>query len=161
MRFNVTINRKKEEFSKGALNSIAEAKSLYNDWMYKIENELLEEPQSIVKEYTLSEYYEKMKEFKLAASLWNKNTLETNDDRFNKVVEPFGAKKLSEITRIDYQKWGNNQYEAFDYSQATVEGYHRLFMSVLNDAVAEDYLDKNRLLKFNLKKKATNLRKRL
>lgn len=161
LRFNVTVNGKKEEFSKGGLISIAEAKSLYNDWMYKIENDLLEEPKSIVKEYTLNEYYEKMKEFKLAASLWNKNTLETNDDRFNKVVEPFGAKKLSEITRIDYQKWVNNQYAEYDYSQATLEGYHRLFMSILNDAVAEDYLDKNRLLKVNLKKQGYKPKKKI
>ncbi|MER2226157.1 MAG: tyrosine-type recombinase/integrase [Carnobacterium sp.] len=151
IRFSTLINGVKKEFSKAGLNSITEAKSFYNDWIYKIENDLLTDLRS-TKEFTLNEYYEKMKEFKLAASLWNANTLETNDYRFNKVVEPFGNKKLSEITRIDYQKWINDQYKIHDYSQETISGFHRVFMSVLNDAVAEDYLDKNRLLKVNLKK---------
>lgn len=151
LRFSALVNGKKEEFSKAGLNSISEAKSLYADWIYKIDNNLLENSQK-VKKYTLSEYYEKMKEFKLAASLWNENTLETNENRFNKIAEKFGNRTLTEITRIDYQNWINEQYEEFDYSQSTVEGFHRIFMTVLNDAVAEDQLEKNRLLNVNLNK---------
>src|SRR5699024_9056179 len=46
-------------------------------------------------------------------------------------------------------------------SQETISGYHRVFMSILNDAVAEDYLDKNRLLKVNLKKEDYKPKKKI
>lgn len=59
---------------------------------------------------------------------------------------------LEKITRQDWQNWINEQYESNTYSQGTIEGFHSILMLIINDAVEEDYLDKNRLKKVTLEK---------
>ena len=147
VRFSYFTNGIKKEFSKSGINNLAEAKSIYNDQQYKLENDQLQRGEAAL---TVAQDYAQLREFKLASGVWNKNTLSVNDDRFKKFKEDFGDLKLSELTRLDYQHWINQQYKEHNYSQSTMEGFHSHFMMILNDAVEEDYLDKNRLLKVNL-----------
>ena len=91
---------------------------------------------------TIAEYYQRLRDFKLSSKVWNANTLKVNDERFKVLGGAFGEKRITELTRTDYQKWINKQYEEKNYTQGTIEGYHSLLMLVLNDAVEEDYLDK-------------------
>lgn len=147
VRFGYFTNGIKKEFSRSGISGLAEAKSIYNDQQHKLENGQLSRPEVA---FTVAQYYAQLREFKLASGVWNKNTLSVNDDRFKKFKEHFGHLKLSELTRLDYQRWINHQYKVNGYSQSTMEGFHSHFMMILNDAVEEDYLDKNRLLKVNL-----------
>ena len=50
------------------------------------------------------------------------------------------------------------KYETNRHSQGTIEGFHSILMLIVNDAVEEDYLDKNRLKKVTLEKENNKLK---
>lgn len=156
-RYQVRISYRekgvRKEFFKGDLCTLAEARSIYADASNKIhrkESPKNDPQESKPSEMTIAEYYQRLKDFKLSSKVWNANTLKVNDERFKVLGSAFGDKRIAELTRADYQKWINKQYEEKNYTQGTIEGYHSLLMLILNDAVEEDYLDKNRLKKVNL-----------
>ena len=72
VRFSYFTNGIKKEFSKSGINNLAEAKSIYNDQQYKLENDQLQRGEAAL---TVAQYYAQLREFKLASGVWNKNTL--------------------------------------------------------------------------------------
>lgn len=149
------LNGQRAEFYKGGILTLAEAKAILADVELKFSQGIHPNnpsDDSAKGDYTFDEYYQRLREFKLASKKWNLNTLDTNNLRWDKLKGSFGHMKLSELNRIDYQKWINQQYKYHDYSQATVEGFHTMLMMIINDAVEEDFLDKNRLKKVTLTK---------
>lgn len=156
VRVTQILNGERIYFNKSGLLNLPQAKSLvaYAEEKFSLgldpnEPDKIEEDK---KELTFDEYYQKLRSFKLSSRQWNLNTLETNDGRWEKLKNKFGDMKLSKLTREGYQEWINEEYKERDYSQATMEGFDSLLMLLVNDAVEEEYLDKNRLKKVNLEK---------
>lgn len=157
IRYQVKIsymeNKKRIEFSKSNLLNIPQAKAILAEAELKISQGINPNvTEDDTDELSFNQYYNNLRDFKISSKKWNLNTLDTNNGRWDKLKEEFGEMKLSELTRDIYQEWINTQYEEHDYSQATMEGFHTILMLIVNDAVEEDFLDKNRLKKVNLDK---------
>lgn len=159
IRLTYYINNSKAEFNKSSLNSLAEAKALLAD----IEKMIARKQTSRFNndEITLNDHYHTVREMKIASKKWNKATTITSDGRFKKISERFGNERLTDLNRTDLQKWVNEQYEIHDYSQETMKGFFRIINLVIDDAVEEDYLDKNRLKKVSIEKEGYEPKKKI
>ena len=150
VRFSFVLDGIKEEYSKSGLLNLSQARELLATAELKLSKGQSPNEDESKKTFTLDQYYKKMREFKITSKKWNKNTIATNDGRWDMLKPVFGNMLLDRITRQDWQDWINEQYENSRYSQGTVEGFHSVLMLIINDAVEEDYLDKNRLKKVTL-----------
>lgn len=150
VRFSFVLDGIKEEYSKSGLLNLSQARELLATAELKLSKGQSPNEDESKKTFTLDQYYQKMREFKITSKKWNKNTIATNDGRWDMLKPVFGNMLLDRITRQDWQDWINEQYESNRYSQGTVEGFHSVLMLIINDAVEEDYLDKNRLKKVTL-----------
>lgn len=151
IRLTYYYREKKAEFSKSGFINLDDAKARLADAEKNIASHGLPEKKDKSSNMTLQEYYDQMKEYKVANGRWNKATTMTNDDRF-KHFGKLRGKKLVDLSRKDYEKWIKKTYAEKDYSQETMRGFNILMMSILNDAVDLDCLDKNRLRRVNIKK---------
>lgn len=159
VRLTYYVNNSKDEFNKSSLNSLAEAKALLAD----VEKMILRKQTSRFThdEITLNDHYHAVREMKIASKKWNKASISTNDGRFKKISERFGNEKLTHLNRTDLQKWVNEQYDEHDYSEETMKGFLRIINLVVDDAVEEDYLDKNRLKKVSIEKEGYEPKKKI
>lgn len=159
VRLSYYVNNSKDEFNKSGLNSLSEAKALLAD----VERMVLRKQTSRFThdEITLNDHYHTVREMKIASKKWNKASVSTNDGRFKKISERFGDEKLTHLNRTDLQNWVNEQYIKEDYSQETMKGFLRIINLVVDDAVEEDYLDKNRLKKVSIEKEGYEPKKKI
>lgn len=95
---------------------------------------------------TLGNYFDKMADRKLKYGTWRQSTYDTHTRYFDKHIRPvFGKKRMSEITRNQYQAYIDKLDEKDGMALTTIRSVHRIMMETLNAAVTEDVLDKNRL----------------
>lgn len=137
-----------KEHSKQGFKTLPEAKAYYID----MQNKLNTGHSGLVsgQNRTLKEQWESYHAYKVASDTWNANTEETNVDRF-KVWEEIAHFRMVDISEAHVQELINNLYEKKPYSQETVKSYFKLFMRIINDAVADGYLPRNKFSKINYK----------
>lgn len=79
------------------------------------------------------------------------STLKTRMVRINNHYLPeLGNIKLQRLTRLQYQKFINRKLETM--SESTVRGIHGTFMSIINKAVQNDIIERNRLSGISISK---------
>lgn len=138
---------KQKEMSKQNFRSISEARSYKNKIEIQIDEGNLQDPRD--KNITLGDYWEDFAATKVRLGDWNQGTEETNKGRMNIWLKRFEHVQLDKITRNDIQNYIDELYRDKDksYSESTIKGFLRVFMQVINDAVEEEYLTKNKFKK--------------
>lgn len=141
-------NKRREE-SKQGFNTITEARA----YKAQLEAQVLggRMDKFANKEITLERYWEEYSKTKVRIGDWNKGTEETNFGRMDVWLKKFGAVILNQITKNDIQNYIFDLYDEHNYSQETMKGLFRIFNQVINDAVDEDYLEKNKFKKISIK----------
>lgn len=142
----------RREQTKQGFKKIAAAQAYKLEQLQKVHagrtNELLQKKRTL-KEHWKSYHYTKVKTGK-----WNKATEGTNTSRMSIWLEHFGNTPIQDLTRSDVQKVILDLYDYAekDFSQETIKGYFKIFMQVIDDAVDDDYLEKNRFKKVSYEK---------
>lgn len=138
---------KRHEESKQGFNSVSDAR------IYKTKREaevLNESDRPNNKNITLEQYWNEYFELKVRIGHWNKGTENTNKGRMAVWLDRFGVVELKNITKNDIQNYIIDLYEEKNYSQETMKGLFRIFNQVINDAVDEEYLTRNKFKKISI-----------
>lgn len=151
VRIRYMRNGRKAEHSKQGFNTLAQAKTYIEQMTPRLKSGNINSV--INQKRTVGEHWKAYKEMKVSSKNWNIGTAQTNTFRMRKILERFEHTPLKELTRNDVQNFINDLYKDNpDYSQETVKSYLRIIWQLIDDAVEEDYLDKNRFKKVSWEK---------
>lgn len=141
---------KQQEISKQNFKSIAEAKTYKSKTETDLDQGKFHSPRQ--RKTTLKAYWDDFAATKIRLGDWNYDTTSTNQGRMNIWLERFENVELERITRNDIQNYIDELYESDKgYSEATMKGFMRVFNQLINDAVEEDYLTRNKFKKVSTK----------
>lgn len=108
---------------------------------------------------TLKDQWEDYYETKVKGKKWNNHTTDTNLWRASVWLDRFGNKPMVDLTRNDIQNFVYELYEQNDYSQESMKNFYRMLMQIIDDAVEDGYLERNRLKKISYEKPGGGERK--
>jgi len=141
VRIRHYVGNKQKEESKQGFKKLAEARAYKIDLESKIQNGEFDQRQKA--KVTLEEQWEKYSSRKIRSNKWNKGTADTNQGRINIWLDKFGHFPIKEITESDVETYILDLYEDNDYSQETMKGFFKVFLQVVDDAVADRYIPYN------------------
>ena len=138
----------KTEFTKSGFISWHEADRV----LKKFEAALSESsPRSSLSGMKLGDYFDRMSERKIKYGTWRQSSYDAHTRYFNNHIRPvFGSRRMSEITRSEYQRFLDSLDDDKGLRLGTIKTIHRIMMETLNAAETEDLLDKNRLRKMSI-----------
>lgn len=156
-KVRITYNHrgKRKEHAKQGFSKIAAANAYIQDVLPKLKAGNINSV--INSNRTLEEHWESYRDWKVMNRKWNKATLNTNTIRIQHFLDKFETIPLDDLTRSDIQNHINELYEENpNYSQETIKSFVKVFWQVIDDAVEEDYLEKNRFKKISWEKPGGN-----
>lgn len=140
IKYRDPITGKIKEKSKRGFSSAKEAELA----ALEVEKQLFIGNTDIVKnsEITVEEWINQYIEI-FGPRLRKSTVITRKNHLFNHIVPALGRIKLQKLTKLQYQKFINQKLETF--SESTVKSIHGTFMTVVNKAVENEIIDKNRL----------------
>jgi integrase len=98
------------------------------------------------KKITVNEYYQEYSKRKTLQQVWSADTRYSNDSLMNVHIKPiFGHIPLSKIQRTDYELFIAEKLKKL--RKRSVQSIHVTFMAMLNDAVYNGIIERNRLMR--------------
>lgn len=148
VRVRYTNQGKDKEHSKQGFYTLASAKAYKLDITPKLYAGSINAV--IGNKRTLNDQWNSYRKLKVSSHKWNKATESTNLTRITHFLKRFGHMPLKEITRNDVQEMINDLYKLNpDYSQDTVRSFVKVFWQVIDDAVEDEFLEKNKFKKIS------------
>ncbi|MCJ0566995.1 tyrosine-type recombinase/integrase [Enterococcus cecorum] len=96
------------------------------------------------KKLTVSEYYEEYSNRKSITHVWSIDSKRSNDSLFKNHIKPiYGNTPLIQLSRENYIVFISEKLKVL--SRSSVESIHVMFMAMLNDAVYNGIIQRNRL----------------
>lgn len=107
--------------------------------------------ESEVKKITLNDYFIGMKKRKLDSHVWQPSTADLNETEYNKHFrQPFGHMAIQDITRPKYLDFMNQLGASGEYTYYSLRHINTVMQTIINDAVINNVLVKNKLKKIPL-----------
>lgn len=135
-------NGKQEEISKSGFKTLAEARAFKSNIESKIDADQI----GLVtgRGRTFGEQWKAYSTRKINNGILSLGTLSTNSHRIKPWLKVFEHTRLKDITKNDVQDRINILYKENNYSEATMKGFFKLFMQVIDDAVDDEVLARNK-----------------
>lgn len=103
------------------------------------------------KKLTVAEYYEEYAKRKRQKGVWSIESSVSNDSLFRVHILPeYGKMPLIKLSRNSYDSFINNKLTTL--RRRSVQSIHIAFMALLNDAVSEGIIERNRLMRITIGK---------
>lgn len=142
IRKKVRISGKEDIIDESGFKTIAHAKARLREIEESIDKSEIDYIRS--HKLTVTEYYKEYANRKTMSHVWSIESRCNNDSLFRKHIEPiFGNMPLSKIKRDTYEIFINQKLEKL--RRRSVQSIHIMFMALLNDAVYNGILERNRL----------------
>ena len=148
VRIRYKLDNKPKEHSKQGFTSIARARAYKLD----IEPKFRKYDGRLGVKRTLREQWEALKQLKLQGNSWNNSTLESKEYRIRVWLDKFGNIPIEHITKNDVQTTIFELYEEKDYSQETMRSMLKGLLQVVDDAVEDGYIERNKFRKVSYQK---------
>lgn len=148
VRFNYTVNGVEDEYSESGFASQAEALAVYNE----VYPRLTKGDAAFLNadEVTFKERWEQVINMKLRSGVWNNLTYTNSVSNMQIFLDRFGDFTLSDINnRSLIQNWIYEVYDNQDMAPSSMGFILQKVKLVINDAVEEEILNRNRLSKVN------------
>lgn len=147
IRKTISIKGKKDIVDESGFKNISAAKARLREIEDQVDKN---EPGYIRnKKLTVSEYYKEYSKRKTLQHVWSADTRYGNDSLFKVHIKPiFGDTPLSKIQRSDYELFVTDKLK--NLRRRSVQSIHVLFMALLNDAVYNGIIDRNRLMRVHI-----------
>ena len=133
---------KKKEFDKSGYSTLAEARYALNEVEEKIKkNELGLLSHGTM---TVDDYWEIYSNKKIEMKRWSEDSERGNMSLYRNHIQPtFGKIQMNKLERNQYELWIERKLK--EYRRDSVRTINTLFMALLNDAVLNGSLERNRL----------------
>ncbi|MCH4175934.1 MAG: site-specific integrase [Streptococcaceae bacterium] len=133
---------KKKEFNKSGLKTIGEAKSILANSEINIQNNEINLINS--SNITVGQYWDIFSEKRITIGKWTRDSERGNVSIYKVHIKPkFENIKLKDLSRNEYELFINERLTK--YSRETVRAMNALFMSLINDAVLNGNVERNKL----------------
>ncbi|WP_419155627.1 tyrosine-type recombinase/integrase [Weissella minor] len=144
VKFSINKFGKRRYIEKSGYRSFAEARSGKLDLLNDIELNLNMKGGK----QTVSEYWKTYCDVQLKSGIWRDTTYETKKSFFKRHIQPyFGDYPIQDIQRPDVQKWATSLAVDKHLSKLTITTTLGILKAMLEDAVINDYLVKNPVVK--------------
>ncbi|WP_242387562.1 tyrosine-type recombinase/integrase [Enterococcus gallinarum] len=101
------------------------------------------------KNLTCDEYYQEYSMRKVKTQVWSADTKRSNDANWKNHLSPtFGNVPLAKLDRNTYELLINEKLK--EKARSSVKAYHNTFMNMLNDAVLDGIIERNRLKRVHI-----------
>lgn len=111
------------------------------------------------KNLTCDEYYQEYSMKKVKTQVWSADTKRSNDANWKNHLSPtFGNVPLAKLDRKTYELMIAEKLK--EKARTSVKAYHNTFMNMLNDAVIDGLLERNRLKRIHIGESAIEPKKK-
>lgn len=142
VRRNFKLNGKKKEATASNLKTIAEARHA----LAEIENKIASGDYDQKKNITVNDYWQIYSENRIKTGRWAPDTISGKKSLYNKYfAKRYRNMKLRDVDRLEYENYMTALLKK--KARSSVRQINSIFKAMLNDAVANDYLDKNPIFK--------------
>ncbi|MGK4178857.1 tyrosine-type recombinase/integrase [Lapidilactobacillus dextrinicus] len=134
---------KKDEYTKSGFKTWRDADII----LKKFESELALQETDVLssRSITFDQYFQRMKQHKLATKQWRITTLAQKDNYYKSLIkDKFGNIPLQQITRIQYQNYIDELIKQ-GYAQTTLETLNQLVQQTMNSADRDNVIRSNDL----------------
>ena len=147
VRRKFKLHGKQTEASASGLKTLAEAKQS----LAEIENKIANGDYDPRKNMTVDDYWQIYSENRIKTGRWAPDTIGTKMSWYNRHFhKQFGGTLLKDIERAKYEAYISSLLK--NYSRSTVTRISALFEAMVTDAVINDYIDKNPILRIYIGK---------
>ena len=144
------VNGDRFEYSKSGFKTLAQALVARNQVIADIEDDNLSRNQNM----TVKKYWDIFSTDHINSKAWTPDSVSSYKASFNKHIIPeFGGTKLSNLNRVSWQEFLNKIMFQKDLSVATARTINNCMQSMMNDAVLNEVIPRNRLIRMKFNKK--------
>lgn len=154
MRYRIHISRRIDgdrfDYAKNGFKNQAQAVSKRNEVLGQIEDRDLVHNRTM----TVKKYWTGFRRGRIDSKTWTPDSVSSYDNSFKKHILPeFAGTKLISLNRVTWQEFLNKLMFQKDLSVATAKTINDCMQALLNDAVINEVIPRNRLIKMVFNKK--------